>query len=355
VNLGFECYRKKLYKHAFVCRGCGLGMVIASFALNVALALVSNQELRYDEALVGKFDWIYRWVDHYQNPLVEAPEKDDWVADPAVLMPSESPDGKWHMFCSGRGIKHFISEDGIKWKFHCLALQEGYSPFIFKENDLFWLFYQVGVGRHRETAIVCRPSKDLHNWGERKLILVGEHMWERGIFGEPYVRNPCVIKVGDEYWLYYSGGYILLPDTGYEEPSFVCLARSKNLLGPYEKYPKPIISPRLTDRWRNLGAGAMKVYKIGGIFVGFNNGIYWGEDLHSHSAIHALVSNDGINWFDSPRNPILAPSEKGWKRSHVYQVDCKIVGNELWLFYNARDGWTEATERIGLAICKMPR
>ncbi len=312
------------------------------------------ERLRVDSKLAGEYAWLFQWVDLPQNPLIEAPEKGDWVADPTVVTAKESPDGKWHLFCSGRGIKHFISDDGFKWIYQGLALQEGYSPFLFKDDGTFWLFYQVGVGRQRETAIACRSSKDLQSWSERKIILVGEKEWERGIYGEPYVRNPCILKVDGEYWLYYSGGYIILPDTEYEEPSFVCLARSKQLLGPYEKHMHPIIYPSLSDRWRNLGAGAMKVYKLGEIFVGFNNGIYWGEDLHSHSAIHVLLSKDGIKWFDAPQNPIMAPTGEGWKKSHVYQLDCKVVGSEIWMFYNARDGWTGATERIGLAICKMP-
>jgi len=312
------------------------------------------ERLRVDSKLAGEYAWLFQWVDLPQNPLIEAPEKGDWVADPTVVTAKESPDGKWHLFCSGRGIKHFISDDGFKWIYQGLALQEGYSPFLFKDDGTFWLFYQVGVGRQRETAIACRSSKDLQSWSERKIILVGEKEWERGIYGEPYVRNPCILKVDGEYWLYYSGGYIISPDTEYEEPSFVCLARSKQLLGPYEKHMHPIIYPSLSDRWRNLGAGAMKVYKLGEIFVGFNNGIYWGEDLHSHSAIHVLLSKDGIKWFDAPQNPIMAPTGEGWKKSHVYQLDCKVVGSEIWMFYNARDGWTGATERIGLAICKMP-
>ncbi len=305
---------------------------------------------RFDRELVETLGWLGQWVDHPQNPLVEAPEEDDWVADPAVLTPPESPDGRWHMFCSGKGIKHFTSEDGVNWTFQGTILPRGYSPFIFCEGQTFWLFYQVG--EDRESRIVCRPSGDLTKWGEERVVLVGEKEWERGIRGEPYVRNPCLLKVGDEYWLYYSAGYILLPDTGYAEPSFVCLARSRNLLGPYEKHPEPLIAPRLSDRWRNLGAGAMKVYRFGDVFVGFNNGIYWGEDLHSHSAIHVLLSRDGVNWLDAPWNPVLLPTGEGWKKSHVYQLDVKAVGDELWMFYNARDGWAGATERIGLARCK---
>lgn len=312
------------------------------------------EQLKVDGELADKYAWLFQWVDFPQNPLIEAPEKGDWVADPTVVIPKESPDGKWHLFCSGRGIKHFISDDGFKWTYQGLALNEGYSPFLFKDDGTFWLFYQVGTGRHRETAIACRSSKDLRNWSERKIILVGEDEWEKGIHSEPYVRNPCILKIDGEYWLYYSGGYIILPDTEYDEPSFVCLARSKHLLGPYEKHAQPIIFPSLSDKWRNLGAGAMKVYRLGEIFVGFNNGIYWGEDLHSHSAIHVLLSKDGVNWFDAPQNPIIAPTGKGWKASHIYQLDCKFVGNEIWMFYNARDGCIGATERIGLAICKMP-
>lgn len=78
--------------------------------------------------------------------------------------------------------------------------------------------------------------------------------------------------------LYYNAGYLLLPDTGYEEPSYIGLAYSESLLGPYQKYPKPVISPKFSNKWRNPGAGVMKVCKFDYIFAGFNSGIYWGED-----------------------------------------------------------------------------
>jgi len=125
--------------------------------------------LERDKELDRQFAWLFQWFDFSQNPIIEAPREGDWVADPTVVIPQESPDGKWHLFCSGKGIKHFVSDDGFHWVYLGLALQEGYSPFLFRESDTFWLFYQVSMGKHRETAIVCRSSKDLQNWSERKI------------------------------------------------------------------------------------------------------------------------------------------------------------------------------------------
>lgn len=308
---------------------------------------------KFTKELMANFGWLFEWSDYPQNPLVESKERDDWVADPTIVLPSESSDGNWHMFCSGRGIKHYVSEDGLKWNYKGF-LFSGYSPFVFNEYGKFYLFYQTGqIGG--EVKIVCRISEDLESWSDEVTVLGGAFSWERGVRGEPFVRNACVFKKAERlYMLYYSAGYVFLPDTGYEEPLYVGVAHAEDPTGPYRKTSKPVIVPSLSDPWRNLGAGAMKVYKIKDIYIGFNNGIYWGEDLHSHSAIHVLLSRDGIQWFDSPKNPIITPAGSGWKRSHVYQLDVKRVGRDLWMFYNARDGWHDATERIGLATCKIP-
>ena len=316
---------------------------------------MSFEHGKYDRHMLKEYIWLYEWRDHPKNPLIaiSSLRERDWVADPTVVLPSESPDGSWHLFCSGRGIKHFTSNNGVEWTYRGLVLERGYSPFIYHEKRLYWLFYQVTI--KGETFIVCRSSEDLEEWSKEITILTGERDWELGIRGEPYVRNPCIIKVGKEYWLYYSAGYIVLPDTGYEEPKYIGLAYARDLLGPYEKLPRPIITPNLKDEWRNLGAGAIKVYRFRDVFLGFNNGIYWGEDLHSHSAIHILLSKDGVNWFDSPLNPVISPTGSGWKKSFVYQLDVKLIDGELWMYYNARDDWVSGIERIGLAICSLPK
>jgi len=311
---------------------------------------------KFNLELLKKVRYLYEWEDYPKNPILEADKPGDWVADPTLVTPENSPDGLWHMFCcGGSGIKHYKSTDGISWNYQGLVDPEGYSPYVFVEDDSYYLFYHKGSWS-REVRIVCRMSKDLKNWSESYTILKGDLPWEQGLLGEPYVRNPCVVKVHDMYFLYYSASYLLLPDTGYDEPVFIGVAISEEgILGPYVKACEPIMRPNPCDPWRNFGCGAMKVYYYEelNLLLGFENGMYIGKDSHTHSALHLLVSTDGITWFDSPYNPILKPEGDGWKKAFVYQCDVKRIKDRFYLYYNARDGWRDATERIGLAICKL--
>lgn len=138
------------------------------------------------------------------------------------------------------------------------------------------------------------------------------------------------------------------------EPRFIGMAESDSIEGPYRKRPEPILRPSAGDPYCNLGAGAMKVYAEGDGFVGFQNGIYRDAEGRSRSAIRVLDSGDGISWRSLDPKPILAPEASGWKRGLVYQLDVVRFRDEYRLYYNARDGWRRAKERIGVAIAPVP-
>ena len=163
------------------------------------------------------------------------------------------------------------------------------------------------------------------------------------------------MKREGKYWLYYSAGTVFLPDALYFEPTYIGLARSDNLLGPYQKETEPLISPAADDPYRNMGAGSMKVLERewNGRLIGFNNGIYRDAEGNSRSAIMIISSLDGISWSNLCPGPIISP-EPGWKQAFVYAFDVRRVGQELWLYYNARDGWFKGRERLGLAVLHPP-
>jgi len=106
--------------------------------------------------------------------------------------------------------------------------------------------------------------------------------------------------------------------------------------------------------YRNFGAGAIKVYRWDGIYIGFNNGIYIDHEGRSRSAICLMASEDGVKWEDAPFNPIIPPTD-GWKRAFVYQLDAKFIEEKdgtrkIMLYYNARDDWKGGVERIGCSV-----
>lgn len=304
---------------------------------------------KFNPKLASKVPWT-QWRDFEENPVVE-PYYADVVADPAVVLPEEAPDGKWHMYicATWNTILHLISSDGKSWEPVEMYDWPGFSPYIIKDDGRFYIFYQRNDRLNDICYIACRYSDDLNHWSERHDIIKPELDWEKQEL-RPTVRNACVVKVDDRYRLYYSGGVKIIPDLKFEEPACIGVAESDSILGPYVKRETPLFSPDKNDSYRNFGAGAMKVLYLEdkNIFVGFNNGIYW-ADGHSRSALHMLVSEDGYDWYDMPGNPILSP-EPGWKESLVYQICVKQVEDSIWAYYNCRQGWEKGIERIGLAF-----
>lgn len=294
-----------------------------------------------------------RWRDLPDNPLIDPPKGStpgSIIGDPQVVLPGEYDD-LWHMFAhSGMHIYRLKSPDGINWEYEKVLPFNGALVYLYKEDDVWYLLY-TRRSRGADTVICLRWSRDLERWSEEHVLLEPKLEWE--LEGRcKQVRNPCLIKVGETYRLYYSGGTVWLDDCGYEEPKYVSFAEAEDICGPYRRYGKPILKPNPEVPYRNLGAGALKVYRWREQYLGFNNGIYRDGSGRSRSAICLLASLDGIRWVDAPFNPIIPPT-KGWKNALVYQLDVVLnYEGKTIIYYNARQGWRGGVERIGASILK---
>lgn len=293
-----------------------------------------------------------KWRDLQENPLISPVGR--VIGDPQVLAPGEYDD-YWHMYVWGdrpRGgscIYHYDSRDGINWRL--IETITSFSKncglvYLYREENIWYMLYTKYMSY---TTICIRASEDLQNWSEEITLIVPDLSWEME-GPKCQVRNPCLIRIDNIYRLYYSGGTVWLDDCGYEEPKYISFAESKSIFGPYKKYGEPIISPEQRLHYRNLGAGAIKVFKWGGQLLGFYNGIYKDQEGRSRSAICIATSSDGKDWIEAPFNPIISPTE-GWKRALVYQLDVVFdYQGKTMIYYNARDGWREGIERIGASI-----
>jgi hypothetical protein len=289
------------------------------------------------------------WTSHPNNPLIK-PAFPEWLlGDPAVLQAEDSPDGHWHLFANTvLWVYHYTSPDGIRWKRRDRVCH-GMRPFLYREGGGFFLFYEMHYLPTR-SVIMARGSADLYHWGPARKVLSAERSWEREVTRT--VSCPCIVRAGDTYRLYYSAGSVFLRDLGFCEPLYIGCAEADSLLGPYRKRPEPLLGPEQGHPYRNRGAGAIKVYRDADEdrWVGFNNGIYGDESGRSRSAISILTSEDGFGWHEPLPEPVIKPTH-GWKEALVYQLSLVTRPNgEIWLYYNARDGWRFGRERIGLEI-----
>ncbi|MFZ0888050.1 MAG: hypothetical protein WA005_06335 [Candidatus Binataceae bacterium] len=259
-----------------------------------------------------------------------------------------TPDGRWHLFANGLGrIHHFTSADGLAWTHEGRALFAGMRPCLRRVGDRFLLFYELFVSIRR-SVVALRTSSDLVSWSAPRTVLEPSIPWESGALTAN--GNPCLVEGRSGFLLYYSASTVFLRDCLFFEPRYIGVAEGDAAEGPFRKRSDPILSPSRDDPYRNLGAGAIKVFRDGDGFVGLQNGIYRDAAGASRSAILLLKSADGFAWTQARPEPILRPEGSGWKRAFVYQLDIARSGRELRIYYNARSGWFLGAERIGVAI-----
>ena len=302
------------------------------------------------------------WKDHPGNPLLEPPWR--WpnaiLADPSVVIPEDSPDGKWHLFAhSLKGIHHYLSEDGIDWvKVEGPGpLFKGLRPYVYRDGDQYFLLYERILRLiPLKSVIEIRSSRDLYQWGPGTVILRPSLPWEGSSLTGSTTGNPFLMKRDGQYWLYYSAATVFLRDCLYVEPKYIGVARAETVLGPYHKQSSPILGPSPHEPYRNMGAGSIKLLPKPWecSWIGFNNGIYRDKKGRSRSAILVLASDDGLRWDTLCRDPIIGPMGQGWRKAFVYAFDVRQVGHGFRMYYNARDGWLFGTERIGLAVLTPP-
>ena len=304
------------------------------------------------------------WHLYEHNPVIAPPGLSPVIADPTVLAPERSPDGKWHLFAHALpGVFHYVSGDGLAWGKPRLLFRNAMRPFIVRDGDTYVILYERYRPFHIylsmlpmrwRSRIEARTSRDLAAWSKPVTILAPSLPWHSDPRHGDSVSNPCLVKSEKEYHLYYSASLVRVEDCGFNEPLHIGRARAASIMGPYAPDPEPLMSPDPADSWCNLGCGSVKVIPCSDGLVAFRNGIYVSREGVSGSAIHMLESKDGSSWKYALPAPVLAPSG-GWMRSHVYACDFALSGNEARLYFNARNDWhwTKGKEHIGVMMGRV--
>lgn len=308
------------------------------------------------------------------NPVIRCFGASTVVADPSLLTPDLTPDGKWRLYAHTlTGVHAFVSDDGISFRHTGRILPRAMRPDINKVGDRYLLFYErlqpllpraaSLLGGKWVSDIYVVESKDLTKFSEPRPVLT---------FGDPYERagkkghslsNPFLLPTEDGYRLYYSAGLTYIPDCKFTEPTYICCAESEKPDRGFVRRDEPIIKPddkRTGDRSLNaadLCCGCLKVYRLADCYAGLQNGIY-DDNGQSKSAIRLLRSDDGINFTFV--KTLLAPQMCGgsdWMAQFVYASHLVRTGDSLRLYFNARNtaNILAGREHIGFAEAEIPK
>ena len=289
------------------------------------------------------------------NPILKNPLNSFVIADPSVLTPDISHDGKWHLFChTFFGVYRYESVDGINFKNKGKIVNRAMRPNINYIDGKYYLFFERTrpvifnllslVGAKWKSEIYCTQSTNLIDWCEPYKIIGKTRDYEEYNQGFA-ISNPFLMSVDCKYRMYYSCGQTFIKDCGFCEPTHISFAESENITNGYVSRETPIISPDKNIKYLNLCSGCLKVYKLKDCYIGLQNGLFE-KDGKSHSAIMLLKSQDGIN-FEFVK-PFLAPQKCGdndWMAQYVYACCLTYHENKLRLYFNARNVSNNLTGR----------
>ena len=286
------------------------------------------------------------------------------VADPSLLLPEETPDGKWRLFFHTTfGVWEAVSDDGVAFTKGKKLLSRAMRPNINYIDSRYVLFFErtrplvcnalnlVGAAKWK-SEIFATESRDLISWSEPELVLGHTRGFEESRQGVS-LSNPFFLRVENVNRLYYSCGLTFIKDCGFCEPTYVNYAESEDPLAGYRAASAPILSPDRDDPFLNLCSGCLKVYRLSDGFIGIQNGIFE-KDGKSASAILLLSSEDGLRFrFEKT---LVEPSNDGsWMNQFVYASHLVRCGDVLRLYFNARNVANPLLGRecIGFAEAKI--
>lgn len=147
------------------------------------------------------------------------------------------------------------------------------------------------------------------------------------------VMNPYVIKIQNEYYMYYAAGETY-------EPDVICLAISKDGIN-YDK-KGVVLKKRNLFFLDSKKVGACEVYKQGEIYIMY----YIGYTDVDTARICYATSEDGISWNRRYFNCLVSPS-KEFDYCAVYKPTVFCDGEKESIYYNGRSG---SHETIGVAM-----
>lgn len=150
-----------------------------------------------------------------------------------------------------------------------------------------------------------------------------EMHWADTSSGRPFSKDPSVIRLGDEYLMYYS----LPGQDGGTGGWTVGIAKSKDLIH-WTKAGS--VKPAQDCDKKGLAAPAAWVHegKIHLFYQTYGNG--------TKDAICHAWSEDGLNFTRNPENPVFAPTG-AWTVGRAIDAEVFPVGDQLFLWFATRD------------------
>ena len=298
------------------------------------------------------------WWKYSENPVFSEAMPGQWDnrlnVSVAVLKDSEEPVNKYKMwyvggsqFFEGAGIGYATSTDGINWirseNNPVLEPREswnvgGFSGIcVIKDGPIYKLWYE-GSDNESTARIGYATSSDGINWdinNSNPVFSPGDYdAWD-----DDDVGNPCVVKEGSTYKMWYWGDNDL---TGIDQ---IGLAVSNDGISWQRVRSEPVIAPDPSIWWQGgEGIGTPQVLRVNSGYVM----AYHAADQSGTIRIGLATSSDGLEW-KKEHNPILdIGSDNSWDSISVVTGSLIQDASHLKLWYFGIDD--SEIIKLGLAV-----
>ncbi|MBN2592541.1 MAG: hypothetical protein JXA81_03460 [Sedimentisphaerales bacterium] len=297
------------------------------------------------------------WRKYSENPVFSAGEYEQWDSrlngSIAILKDNEEPVNKYKMwyvggnqFVEGVGIGYATSSDGINWFRNennpVLEPVEWWNTSGFsgicaiKDGSVYKLWYE-GVDNQNTARIGYATSSDGINWdiNNNPVFSPGYNdAWDNEDVG-----NPCVIKEGSTYKMWYWG------DNKLADIDQIGLAVSDDGIKWQRAASNPVVAPDPSIWWQDgEGIGTPHVLRVNSGYVM----TYHAADQIENIRIGLATSSDGLEW-KKENEPILdLGDENSWESIGIITGSFIQDTRHLKLWYLGIDAFE--TIKVGLAI-----
>ncbi len=266
-------------------------------------------------------------VRYFNNPVIKVGTEGEW--DDQTLGCFTVLDGgdRFYFFSGGtqydkpKKIGMATSKDGIRWtKYEKNPLFSGSMPYAIKVGNTFRLYHpgKDDAGRH---GLLMRTSLDCLHWSKPTRVLTGG------------IMDPCVMRVGGKYLLYYCGGGQKMKEGKHVWEFNAYMATSADGVA-WRKEPQPALPLGPKGSWDEYSHAGPCVLKLDdGFHMWYlGSGTYKG---YTAWRIGHATSSDGLNWTKSGAEPVLDVGKTGdWDCGTFMSFDI-IYRDGKFLFWYA--------------------
>jgi hypothetical protein len=249
-----------------------------------------------------------------QNPVITSDDVSDvpaqFVADPFMIRENDD----WYMFFevkngeTNRGqIGLATSQTGLSWEYHQIVLEEPYHlsyPYVFEWEDEHYMIPEtLAPGSVLLYKAVCFPT----DWSVVKSLLSGTF------------ADPSVCRFNDKWWMFVCGAPY--------KHDLLRLFFSDELTGDWVEHPK---SPIVESDNRIARPGG-RVLVLGERVIRYAQDCYPSYGTQVRAFEITELTTDSYREEEAKESPVLAGGDAWWNGSGVHHIDPHPTAGGRWM------------------------